>query len=892
MEATAVSKINKKATDFMLLPTVDIRPPLPKLRLITDESIDQRKKSHKAKLPTHVTNLTAIAILPTEFRVKRSFTMVDKSQYASRHVRVDPRFGFKKAFREKEEKPVSPQQKAYVKENVLNSAISSKISSNQILVGNPVNLKLDRSRTDLIQGQTSFRHTSRSRSSFHSRYIPKDTEFLLTSSNDSGSSFVSSSRYKQITSESTSLPALSKNFADSTQSTDSMGPQSVYFKNNKYDLVKILNANGIFSQETSLVISSSRKSAYGRGPKQYVIKRLPILEGNKKETVTKIYENFNDLNGFKLNPNLNRLVDTYLSNDLRFFFIIQEYYGTNLEKYLTETKSKNEVVSSSLSISWFRQIINGVRYLHETCQLLHGNIKPTNILFSKYCSIEFLYLYVDLSSTNFFHYLKDNDMTSLKLADFGYINLFNKFKFIIKIINDPVNKLYLPLETFKSYKYSFKSEIYSIGAICYEILYLENLSLQQSGTRRLESYDSHLVVDGTDKFNHILQAMLSNAEMNRPNMTDISKFLAWQNSVQYMNGLERIKSYFGFSSTSLGYLIKWRQQKITKENATNISNKIYVLKQFSFSSNKMQVLQETLPGLLKSKLDHQNLLCATNYLLIHTRLLVINDYLSVEDEYLNLEQKLKSCKEFLCDHFTEGLIVAKWLPQIIDPLEYLHSKNIIHGNLKPDNVFINSKNFVKLTDFGFYHHLYEKSDTCESFNPYSSQKSENDESLIFKTPLELTKNGFVPVSYKLDIYMLGMVLYRCLTYDEWPEVARDIFKENKFSQNGNRCVIKLRKLILNMINPEPCDRPELKTVLSTLNSKIEYKFPNNLFDASLITGVGNSVARINGRVLNFFNRERDFIMVRTFRKQSFRTFIDWQCLKSNQILLYSTLSFI
>ena len=40
-----------------------------------------------------------------------------------------------------------------------------------------------------------------------------------------------------------------------------------------------------------------------------------------------------------------------------------------------------------------------------------------------------------------------------------------------------------------------------------------------------------------------------------------------------------------------------------------------------------------------------------------------------------------------------------YLGQIIFALEYLHSKNIIYRNLKPENILISKNGYIKLTDF-------------------------------------------------------------------------------------------------------------------------------------------------------------------------------------------------
>ena len=100
-------------------------------------------------------------------------------------------------------------------------------------------------------------------------------------------------------------------------------------------------------------------------------------------------------------------------------------------------------------------------------------------------------------------------------------------------------------------------------------------------------------------------------------------------------------------------------------------------------------------------------------------------------------------------HFPEAQI-RKWFIQMATALDYIHSKKIVHRDLKTQNIFLTKTGDVKIGDFGICR-VFSKSDELASTSvgtPY------------YIAP-EVCKGELY--SYKADIWSLGCILYELCT---------------------------------------------------------------------------------------------------------------------------------
>ncbi|KAF8412791.1 hypothetical protein HHK36_000761 [Tetracentron sinense] len=95
--------------------------------------------------------------------------------------------------------------------------------------------------------------------------------------------------------------------------------------------------------------------------------------------------------------------------------------------------------------------------------------------------------------------------------------------------------------------------------------------------------------------------------------------------------------------------------------------------------------------------------------------------------------------------------VARW---VLEGLKYLHGMSIVHGDIKPSNLLINSKGEVKIADFGASRMVVGTRDSCVSYTgTYTYMSPEMLE------PNRLSEDH--SDGYAGDVWALGLTLLEC-----------------------------------------------------------------------------------------------------------------------------------
>lgn len=178
---------------------------------------------------------------------------------------------------------------------------------------------------------------------------------------------------------------------------------------------------------------------------------------------------------------------------------------------------------------------------------------------------------------------------------------------------------------------------------------------------------------------------------------------------------------------------------VIRECRENSTGKIFMAKIIPYSQeNKQEVLKEY--EILKSLHNERVLALHEAY--------VTPRYLVLVAEYCTGKELLYS----LIDRFrySEDDVVG-YLVQILQGVEYLHNRRVLHLDLKPDNIMVTTLNAIKIVDFG----------SAQSFNPLTLKQTDSRLGTLEYMAPEMVKGEVV--GPPADVWSIGVVTHIMLS---------------------------------------------------------------------------------------------------------------------------------
>ncbi|KAA6376120.1 MAG: putative Serine/threonine-protein kinase Nek3, partial [Streblomastix strix] len=181
----------------------------------------------------------------------------------------------------------------------------------------------------------------------------------------------------------------------------------------------------------------------------------------------------------------------------------------------------------------------------------------------------------------------------------------------------------------------------------------------------------------------------------------------------------------------------------------------------------------------------------------HSSLYIITEYYSGSD----LRKVIAELQE-LPD---EEKVARIWeiFAQIILAVDYIHSRGVIHRNIKPENIFIMADGSARLGDYGIVKDLSIMDDmTIAGTKLYMAAETWQTQSVDFTS----------------DIYSSGVVLYELITkrhpFDATTEEEMiEKVTNGDVDELPDWLPAQMKELVLKMLGPDPKTRPTTKTIL-------------------------------------------------------------------------------
>ncbi|OHS96950.1 CAMK family protein kinase [Tritrichomonas foetus] len=166
----------------------------------------------------------------------------------------------------------------------------------------------------------------------------------------------------------------------------------------------------------------------------------------------------------------------------------------------------------------------------------------------------------------------------------------------------------------------------------------------------------------------------------------------------------------------------------------------------------------------------------------------------------------------------------KFFIQLVDFINYIHSYNIVHRDLKCENIMLDRNNNIKIVDFGLSRKIEEPSSYMATFCG----------SAQYAAPEVLMH---LPYTHSIDIWSLGVVLYAMvhgrLPFESNNQLAlinQIIKSEPSYDRNLSGALLGI---LQGMLDKNPESRMSIREIIS--HPWIKDDFPINIFYGPRVT---------------------------------------------------------
>lgn len=294
--------------------------------------------------------------------------------------------------------------------------------------------------------------------------------------------------------------------------------------------------------------------------KNYVIKSMILEEMSEKEQKeayleAKILEKLD-------HPNIIKFIEVFRSTKPSAMLnIVMDFAdGGDLQKKIKEYQKEGRFFNENTIIDWFTQLCLAIKHIHDK-KVLHRDLKSQNV------------------------FLTQNGI--IKLGDFGIAKCLNfTMEKAQTIVGTPY---YLSPEIVQNIPYSFKSDIWSLGVLLYEMICLrmpfEANSLPLLSLKISRGVYSPIPNKFSMEMRNLVKALLSLDPSKRPSINEILSYGIIQSRVRdLLKELDYKDSLINKNGVDVSKSSK--ETKLSNNTDTNSSQKDELNKQTKPEENK------------------------------------------------------------------------------------------------------------------------------------------------------------------------------------------------------------------------------------------------------------------------------------------------------------------